>query len=274
MRLRLAGALAALLLVTLACGWLGWRAPVHLTDAAPRALVRCDRTRSSFELVSSLYPSGNTWNGRSAQLLGPGVLAREVCAPGTLRLRVHATAAAGAGPRVTISLGGEAIDDREVTSGGEYSVHIPRSGYLSVAYLNDRYVSHTRYLTLWSIRPTGAADCGGPLRLRPEIRSGIVDWHGDTGTLYGQVSLPLRACGPGRLHLSVTGGSSDGQRPHLRVRQGNAILLERDVLGLEQLSVAVPGAGSLAIELTNGFFQEVADRNIWIDRLTFEPGPG
>lgn len=266
--------LTVLLAVSLACGWLASRAAPSPALFEP---VTCPAARQSFDLVSSLYPEGNVWDGVSARLFGPGVLARDVCAPGTLRLRAHGTAAGAssqvASPRVTVSLDGRVLDDRAVLRPTDYAVNVPHAGHLSVAYLNDRYVSRSRSLTFWTLRLSGKADCGGPLRLTPQIHSGIATWSGDTGTLYGQVGLPLRVCGSGALSLSVTGGSSDGQRPHLRVVQGQTTLLERDILGLEQLRVEVPAAGTVTLELTNGFFQEVADRNVWIDRLIFDAHP-
>lgn len=263
----------ALGLVCLAVGLLSARMPAPPeVQTVNGPVAPCVTDTNSFKpLMASPGPS--RWQGTSGELWETSLVEQVVCSPGVLELSVQGNRVAGWAPLVVVTLDEEVLNEREVPSSAQYDVNVPRAGLLRVAYLNDRYERTLRGVRVERITLAGGAACIKTPPWTPQVSSGVADWTGEAGALYGQVKLVSASCGRGTLELEVTGLHSDPTLPTLLVRHAEQVLGRFEVGAKRRIALDVPDRGPLTIELINGYFKELGDRNLRVYSLAFRPRP-
>lgn len=83
--------------------------------------------------------------------------------------------------------------------------------------------------------------------------------------------LRFPLCGTGTLELEVRGGAVGGVGAYMVVSSPSGNLWEGEVTDPVQLSLKVPGAGWVGVAFLNDKYEPPADRNLWIESLTFQP---
>ncbi len=233
-------------------------APLAACSAAPPHLVPW-----------SVEPAG-TWNGRSGKLVTVASLVMTVCQAGELTFKVNAPVVRGWGALLLVNLDAERVAQTEIRGPQILRLKVPRAGTLRVSFPNDLYVADGRTLYITRLSLQGAAACPqGTRNARVSPNLGV--WHGQDGALYTTARLTFDACGAGVARLDLLGKVGGGLGPHVEITQGGRQLFSREVRGQQHHNVPIPGAGTVSLAYTNGYYRELADRNLLIDGLTFRP---
>ena len=268
--LRLVFGLAALLLVGFAVlAGLHWLPDVPtLADAPPPSGAPC--RPSPPQLQAGVADSPGRWNGRAGVLQTPASLVFSVCGPGLLAVQAHGSQAGGWGPLLLISLGPTPLLQREVRARQDFRLRVPHAGTLRLSFPNDKYLADGRTLYITRLSLQDGAACAEGVR-HARITEGAGSWQGESGALFNTSQLTLDTCGGGVLRLDLRGVVGGGAGPQLRVSQAGHVLLRAEVRGRQHYNVRVPAAGPLNVAYTNGYYKELADRNLFIDDLVFQP---
>lgn len=112
------------------------------------------------------------------------------------------------------------------------------------------------------------ADCAS---FEPMQLSGTVWDREKTLLLASNDVLRFPACGSGTLELEVRGSAVGGVGAYMVVSSPGGNLWEGEVTDPVRLSLKVPGAGWVGVAFLNDKYEPPADRNLWIESLTFQP---
>ena len=118
-------------------------------------------------------------------------------------------------------------------------------------------------LALWalaqalSLRPLPQGCTPGPLPERAEL------WTS------GAVEIPL--CRKATLVLRLEGTLAQGHGPYALVVEGNRVLFEGEVSGIQEVRVRTSGKGPVALVFTNDLYQPPEDRNLFLRGLAVLP---
>lgn len=83
--------------------------------------------------------NGDTWSEKTELLLASNDVVRlRTCSPGQLSLTARGTAVDGYGPYMVISQAGSVLWEGEVAQRSEVAVNVPGTGWLAIAFMNDR----------------------------------------------------------------------------------------------------------------------------------------
>lgn len=83
----------------------------------------------------------------------------------------------------------------------------------------------------------------------------------------------FRTCSSGHLYVTARGTPVDDYWPHMVISQADTALWEGEVIDRAQVDVAVADAGWLTIAFLNDRYEPPQDRNLWLERLEFQPFP-
>lgn len=242
-------------------------APLDLTPKADQ----CRPTPGPLALKVGYPDDGATATLREDgwHLLGRSWLQSEVCGAGTLSITGKGDEYGAELPRLEVSLNGQKLASEGFgKQGRQTQIQIPQEGRLTLAYLNDEYVSEYRLAALESVALRGAT-CSAPITATPDAAA---QWNVDaaSGSVLNK-PLTLNICGAGTLEMRIWGREADGAFPKVRFEQGGQLIKELTPTLERQLLRLPVQAGTLTVTLTNPYVVQVADRNLYLQKVEFTP---
>lgn len=106
------------------------------------------------------------------------------------------------------------------------------------------------------------------------VRLNGATWDGASELLLASNDLVrFRVCSAGTLNLTAHGSTFHGTGPHLVVSLGARTVWEGEVADPVGLEIEMPGPGWVGIAFVNDRYEPPEDRNLWLERLAFEPRP-
>lgn len=237
---------------------------VPALDFAP--LICADPIR--FQRVSD---SPGEWQPeRNGYFAGNTILQANICAPGLLTIEGSGMPDGGAAPEITVSLDGEPLTMLSFMASRIATVEIPRSGRLSVAYLNFFYKSEVR-LAVFRAFHLDAPGCQKLDISVPKDNGG--GWVPNAGfaTLVGSSPMTIYPCAPGTLKFQYEGRIAQGASPHLRISEGGQIV--RILIAAEKpQNIEMHVEGPVTVTLLNPYAKELAHRKLFVSKIVFGPG--
>ncbi|ADY27196.1 hypothetical protein Deipr_2065 (plasmid) [Deinococcus proteolyticus MRP] len=205
-------------------------------------------------------------------LLGSSWLRAQVCGPGTLTIEGDGDQAGDEPPRLEISLNGTKLASEAFAQTRTVQVTVPAAGELTLAYLNDYYLSEYRIVVLEQLE-LESQSCAAPLTVEPGSQN-IWDAELATASLVYDTPLVFNVCGDGNLDMKVWGKEAGGEWPTVRFEQGSQLLRELQP-STERQTLSLPvRAGPLTVRLVNPYVVQKEDRNLYLRRVEFAPeGP-
>jgi len=197
-------------------------------------------------------------------------LETEVCTSGTLTLRAEGELAGDELPRLDVALDSVVLAREGFSGARTIRIRVPGPGRLTLGYFNDYYLSEARRASLEGLRFVGASCQAFEVDL-PRATGGYWSPHNKTASLVFGVPMVLTPCAPGELTFRATGQDARGQFPILEFRSQAKLLLTLQTRGTPQKVSLKVGASSISIRLTNPYTRELADRNLVVEHLSFEP---
>lgn len=246
----LLGLLPLLLAAGLVTGLALREAPLARGEAPPPLTEPCADGPPTF---APLWDDGAVTEREDGFLLGGvGAVSAPVCGPGVLTVTARGELAGDELPLLTVSLGARPLAAFAVgEAAGEYRVNVPEAGLLSVGYPNDFYDSRYRYVTLQNLSCAGEALPNATLIREPVVL-----------VCAGELAL---TAAPGE-----HGEGVPQEPPRLRLSDGNTVLAEWELRGEDRLRVAA-APGTVTAEILNPYSEQLADRNLIVERLAFVP---
>lgn len=244
----LLGLLPLLLAVGLVSGLALREAPLARGDAPPAVAEACEGAAA----FAPLWDDGAVMEREGGFLLGGvGAVSAPVCGPGVLNVTARGELAGDELPLLTVSLGARPLAAFPVGEAAQdFQVRVPGPGLLSVGYPNDFYDSRYRFVTLQDMTCAGEARPNATL-----VHEAVV--------IACAGELTLRAT-PGE-----HGAGVPPEAPRLRLSAGDTVLGEWELRGETPLQVATPG--EVTAEVQNPYSEQLADRNLIVETLSFTP---
>ncbi|WP_135229247.1 hypothetical protein [Deinococcus fonticola] len=192
-----------------------------------------------------------------------------LCQAGRLTLEVQGREAGDEKPRLHVFLNSREIARIDAAVQRQtLELALPEAGLLRLAYLNDYYRSEVRSAVLEEIRLVGAP-CTGVKAVQLPPNTGE-RWAAAT-VFTSHATLTVQPCSAGQLQFKAVGRSGAGRFPVLTIEQGGRLIKTLHAGAMRQLVRVPVGEQPLSITLTNPYFKELADRNLFIRRWRFQP---
>lgn len=111
------------------------------TSGLPAAPTRLSsvRVRTPCERVQATHLDGSPLRDRTLVLHTNGAIRMHACGPSTLSFLAKGTAALGGYARLVVSQNGIQLSDTQVRGQLRFSVDVPTSGWVMVAFVNASY---------------------------------------------------------------------------------------------------------------------------------------
>lgn len=250
-----------LALTALASGAVSWLAlrqpePPTLTASQSAPCQPVPRVVYAYDQGSAVEVAGGY------DLRGNSVLSLGACRPGVLTFDASGVAAAGSGPRVTVTLGSEPLLDVEVVRPESIRVPVPHAGEVTIAYLNDYLRVAQRSVVLTGAQFRGA--CRGTLRARVGAGASFPLATSYRAAFAPPNSLTLLPCGPGTLTFTAEGTPARGQYPVLAVTGGTPRTLTLTASSTHTINAE----GPVTLTVANPSYDVLEDRNLSLRRIT------
>lgn len=243
---------------------------LRTTPVAGLSFVRTACTpQPHWEVVFSADEGSIGREGQGWNLWGQGAIGTAVCGSGTLVVTAEGQEAAGS-PELTVLLDGQQIATRSFSVPQTVSVRIPRGGNLHLAYLNDYYRSEVRLGILRDFR-LDAPECRLLDGQVPPENGGRYDPVARDITLVGPQPATVMPCQPGRMTFYVSGREAQGTFPVIRIEQGNRVLAEVEAPATARQVALDVSAEPVRLTLLNPYARQLADRNLLIRSLRWQP---
>lgn len=258
--------------LALLTGLLSWKAqqqPVAPDIDVARPQLHCT-VPPTFHIGYQREPNGVAQIGRGFDFQGVAWIEADLCSPGVLQLTAAGQAANGEDPILQVALNSETLASAGFHAPRSLNIRVPRPGRLTLGYFNDFYKADARVATIEHLGFVGPR-CTDIQVDVPRATGG--QWTPSTGTasLVSSVPMTVTPCSAGTLSLRVLGRTGANVYPILEIRQrGNLLSSVHTGANLKSLQVLV-SAQPVTITLTNPYFKQLADRNLQLLSLQYNP---
>jgi hypothetical protein len=214
--------------------------------------------------------NGVTPAGQGFNFQGLSWIQADFCAPGTLQLTAAGQVANGEKPILQVALNSETLASEAFDKRRSLKIRVPRPGHLTLGYFNDFSKSDARVATLENLSFSGK-DCENLEVDVPKATGGQWTSSTRTASLVSSVPMTVTPCSPGTVSLRVVGREGMKIFPLLEFRQQGKLLLSFPT-GINRKAIQLTiTAAPLTITLTNPYFKQLADRNLFLLSVRYYP---
>jgi hypothetical protein len=201
---------------------------------------------------------------------GVSIVGAYTCSSGKISISGSGNVVDQEAPTLTVSLNNNHVADINFDKQITQTVKLNGSGHLTLSYLNDYYLSEFRALILRDFIFKGE-QCRS-FNVSDENKSnGIWNSSQNSATLIYSAPLILFPCSSGILELQVFGRSGAGKYPSMSAYQNNKTIghIKSGKNGIVvKLKVDI---NPIQIKIDDPYAKVVKDRNMYLDRIVFEP---
>ena len=229
-------------------------------------------TPPKFRPVFQEYPGPAGFRQTQDQffLLSRSAIAANLCSGGQLKLQLEGQVALGEAPVLQVVENSTLLQRTPVTGLSTVNVNVPKAGRIYLAYLNDYYQSEARVVWLEDLQLRGAGCSKLDVQV-PGASGGLYQPAARAVYFLTAVPVTLRGCTSGTVSFKLRGQAAQGEFPVLKVSAaGLPDRLMRTQQEREYIELPLH-AETLQLSVVNPYFKEVADRNLIIHSIRFEP---